>query len=255
MDEKLPLLLDLLGSGEDMTRLHAAKTLEDLLKEELEHGRSDWEPLAQQLTPALIHRLSDRVKGVQVHAANCLEFLAYQSELVLPALRTAMGGAHRQERWLAALIAARLGLWLPEMSPALEDALGAEDRDLRWAAAHLSVRLCRTHQKAVPMILQSLKSPNPTARRMAAYCLGALECDAAVVQPLRDSLGSAPALEQSLVAALTDADPTVRRAALLALHRLRSLSPAALERMAALQADPDPFVRRTATAVCGRLRS
>lgn len=240
MDDHLQMLLALLASDEEPLHLHAAQALEHALKEELEQGRTAWEPLAQQMTPVLIRCLCDRQKGVQVHAANCLEFLSYQSDLVLPALRAAMESADRQQRWLAALVAARLGLWLPEMGPALSDALGAADRDLRWAAAHCSLQLCRTHQEALAMILQSLQSPNPIARRMAAYCLGAL--------------GTA-AMEQTLLAALADADPTVRRAALLALHRLASLSPEALSHMAALQADPDLFVRRTAAAVSARPQS
>lgn len=104
------------------------------------------------------------------------------------------------------------------------------------------------------MILESFKSANPTARRMAAYCLGLLGSDAAAVKSLVDVLGSPAAAEEPLLTGLSDNDPTVRRAALLALHRLGSVSPKALKRMGALQADPDLFVRRTAAAVCRRLQ-
>lgn len=238
--ENLHSLLTAAKSAEAAERLRAAKTLEQVLLDELERGQTAWEPLAKELIPVLIGCLGDPEKGVQVHAANCLEFLSYQSAAVLPALRAAVGGAFRPQAWTAALVAARLDLWAPEMGDALREALGAPDRDLRWAAAHAIRQLSRTHPEAAAVVVGTLSDPNPIARRMAAYCLGALG---------KDGAGEAP-----LEPLLADADPTVRRAALLALARLPALSQEMLTQVAALQADPDPFVRRTAAAVADRNR-
>jgi hypothetical protein len=92
-------------------RLSAAAALEEALREELEQGRLDWEGLVSAVLPGLIEAIGDPYKGVQVHAAGCLQFLAYQSGAVLPALRAAMAGPDAWRAWGAALVGARTGLW------------------------------------------------------------------------------------------------------------------------------------------------
>ena len=138
--------------SDEATRLSAASALEQALKEELEAGRTDWEGLVGRILPALIGGIGDRNKGVQVHSANCLQFLAYQSEAVIPALREAMRGAGSWRAWGAAIVFARLGLWSPEVGPALAGAMGAQDRDVRWAAAGYALQLGRKHAEAIDWV-------------------------------------------------------------------------------------------------------
>lgn len=234
----LERILTGMGDADDATRLSAACALEQALKEELEAGRADWAPLAERLLPALIRSMGDRHKGVQVHSANCLEFLAYQSAAVIPAVREAMAGPESGRAWGAAILFARMGLWSPEVGPALSAAMGAGDRDVRWAAAGYSLQLGRKHPEAVAMVKEALHAAEPVARRMAAYCLGAM--------------GSYASVEEVLAERLDDPERDVRRAVILALDKLPQLSEPAQQRIAAMRQDQDLYVRRTAAAVAGK---
>lgn len=224
-----------MGDTEDSTRLSAAYALEEALKEELDAGRTDWAELTDRLLPVLIRGMGDSHKGVQVHSANCLEFLAYQSERVIPALREAMARADAWRAWGAAIVFARMGLWAPEVGPALSAAMGARDRDVRWAAAGFALQLGRKHPEAVAMVKAALASPDPVTRKMAAYCLGAM--------------GSFAPVEADLAACLDAPEMEVRRSVILALDKLPQISEPVQDRIAAMRQDPDPYVQRTADAV------
>lgn len=239
MPYDLERILEALRTADAATRLSAAAALEEALKEELDAGRTDWSGLAEAALPVLIVGVGDAHKGVQVHSASCLEYLAYQSPLVLPALREAMAGPDRWRAWGAALVGARLGLWCDEMGPALRDAMGAADRDVRWAAAGLCLQLGRSHAEAVATVKAAIAGGNPLARKMAAYCLGAMG-------------QYAPGVEADLAARLTDEDRDVRRAAILGIDKLPAISAPVRTSVAALRADPDEFVRRTAAAVAAK---
>lgn len=239
MEYDLDRILAGMTAADDAVRLSATAALEEALKAELDAGRSDWEPLVDRLLEPLIRAIGDRHKGVQVHSGDCLEFLCYQSGRVIPALRATMAGGDQWRAWGAAILAARMGLWFPEMAPALSAALGSQDRDVRWAAAGYSLQLGRSHEEAVAMVKGSLRSPNPVARKMAAYCLGAA--------------GQFAAVEDALVPHLTDPEREVRRAVVLALDKLPAVSEAVKQQVAAMRTgDPDEFVRRTAEAVAGK---
>lgn len=234
----LARILEGMQDGGAGVRLSAAVALEEALKEELEDGRIDWEPLVAQCLPVLLLGVGDRHKGVQVHSANCLEFLAYQSDAVVPALREAMAGNDSWRAWGAAIVAARMGYWFPEMHQALGGALGARDRDVRWAAAGFCLQLGRNHPDAVATAKAALTSDNPLARKMAAYCLGAM--------------GQYAQVETELAACLNDPERDVRRAVILGLHKLPAVSAQVAERIAAMRRDPDEFVQRTAGAVAAK---
>jgi HEAT repeat protein len=234
----LPRMLAAMQADDPQTRLSAAHTLEQALKEELEGGRTDWAPLVAELLPVLIRGVGDEHKGVQVHAANCLEFLAFQSSDVVPALREAMAAGDPWRAWGAALVAARMGYWFTEMGPALAAAMGARDRDVRWAAAGFSLQLGRNHPDAVEMVKQTLRSENANARKMAAYCLGAM--------------GQYAEVEGALAAQLNDPERDVRRAVVLGLDKLPRIAEPVQERIAAMRRDPDEFVQRTAAAVAAK---
>lgn len=231
LDRILPGISD----TDDSIRLSAAYAMEQMLKGELEAGRTEWEPLVERILPVLIRGIGDRHKGVQVHSANCLQFLAYQSEAVIPALREAMAEPDRWQAWGAAIVFARMGLWSPEVGPALCAAMGAQDRDVRWAAAGYALQLGRTYRDAVDVVTQTLSSPEPLARKMAVYCLGAM--------------GAYAEVEAVLTQRLTDPDRDVRRSAILAISKLPQVSEPVRQRIAAMRHDPDLFVQRTADAV------
>jgi HEAT repeat protein len=231
-------LLQGLASPEAGDRLKAAYDLEAALQEELEQGRADWADLVAAVLPALIAGLGDSHKGVQVHTGNCVEFLSYQSPEVLPALREALRGADRWQAWGAALVGARMGLWCEEMGPALRDAMGAADRDVRWAAAGFCLQLGRKYTEAVDTVRAALASENPLARKMAAYCLGAM--------------GQYAQVEADLAARLDDPERDVRRAVILGIDKLPQVSGAVQERVRAMRSDSDAYVRRTAAAVAAK---
>lgn len=231
-------LLQGLASPDAGVRLSSARGLEEALKEELEQGRTDWEDLVSAALPALLVGMGDTHKGVQVHTGNCVEFLSYQSPRVLPALREALRSADRWQAWGAALVGARMGLWCEEMGPALCDAMGAADRDVRWAAAGFCLQLGRKYGEAVDTVRQALAAENPLARKMAAYCLGAM--------------GQYAPVEPDLAARLNDPERDVRRAVILGIDKLPQVSGPVQERIRAMRNDPDEYVRRTAAAVAAK---
>lgn len=231
-------ILSGMRADDEQIRLSATAGLEQALKEDLEAGCIDWAPVVGQTLPALITAIGDKHKGVQVHAANCLEFLAYQSADVVPAIREAMAGSDPWRAWGAALVCARMGYWFPEMGQALRGAMGAADRDVRWAAAGHSLQLGRNHPPAVANVVATLEDANPLARKMAAYCLGAM--------------GAFADVESALAGRLDDPERDVRRAVVLAIDKLPQISEPVQQRIAAMRRDPDEFVQRTAAAVAAK---
>lgn len=238
MDYDLDRIAAGLSDPDPATALSAAATLEQALKEELEVGRADWEPLVGLLLRPLVEALGHSHKGVQVHSANCLQFLSFQSEAVVPALREAIQGPDNWRGWGAALVAARMGLWFPEMAQVLQGAMGAADRDVRWAAAGFTLQLGRSRPEAVAAAKSTLLDPNPLARKMAAHLLG--------------TMGGYTEVEADLAARLDDPDRDARRAVILAIDKLPRVSRETKERIAAMRKDPDEFIRRTAAAVAAR---
>lgn len=238
----MPYDLDRIAAGlldpDVGTALSAATALEQALKEELDAGRVDWEPLVALFLPPLIEGLGHPHKGVQVHSANCLQFLSFQSEAVIPALREAMQGPDTWRAWGAGLVTARMGLWFPEMARVLQAAMGAPDRDVRWAAASCTLQLGRSRPEAVAAAKATLLDPNPLARKMAAYLLG--------------SMGGYAEVEPELAARLDDPDRDARRAVILAIDKLPRVPQETKERIAALRKDPDEFIRRTASAAAAK---
>lgn len=225
-------------SPETETTLSATVAMQRLIQEEAVGGRTDWASVIEASLQVLIRTLGHPYKGVQVHAATCLELLSLQSQSVLPALREAVIGGDLWQAWGAAHVLARLKLWYPEMAPALRSALGSIDKDVRWAAAGHSLQLGRKYPAAVVMVREALRDANPLARKMAAYTLGAV--------------GTFNDVEADLAGCLGDADRDVRRAVILAINKLPRVSPAVQQRIAALRRDPDEFIRRTASVVAAK---
>jgi len=227
-----------LASADPGERVAAARDLEAHLTALLAAGATGGAPLAERLLPALVKGLGDTEKGVQVHCANCLQLLAPHSGAVLPALREALTPPDERRAWGAAFVAGRLGFWSAGVGRALAAAMGAPDRDIRWAAADLAVALGRAHPECVEMAKETLQSPVPAARKMAAYCLGAM--------------GAYADVAGALAGRLADPDRDVRRAAVLALNRLPRVPADVQRQVVSLRQDPDQFVRRAADAVARR---
>lgn len=238
MDASVAQIRAGLASPDGPERLQAARQLEAWLAARLEAGGSDWTPVVDALLPHMVAGLGDAEKGVQVHCAECLQFLAYQSEAVIPALRAALTPPGQRRAWGAAFVLARLGLWSEEVGEALASAMGAPDRDIRWAAAGFALALGRSHPECVQMVKRALHAPEPRARKMAAYCLGAM--------------GEYADVAEALAGRLADPDRDVRRAAILALNRLPRVDAGVQQAVARLRHDPDKFVRRAADAVVSR---
>ena len=238
MEALLAQILVGLASPDGERRVQAARELEALLSARLDEGETEWTPVIDALLPSMVAGLGDPEKGVQVHCANCLEFLAYQSGAVVPALRAALKppDGRRPGRPPSSWPASACGR--TEVGEALSAAMGAPDRDTRWAAAGFTLGLGRAHPECVAMVRRTLRAPVPNARKMAAYCLGAMGEYADVAADLADRLA--------------DPDRDVRRAAVLALNRLPHVDAAIRQAVARLRQDPDEFVRRAADAVAAR---
>ncbi len=92
-------------------------------------------------------------------------------------------------------------------------------------------------EKAVPLLLQILKDPDPSQRSTAAQSLG--------------KIGRKEALP-ALIEALNDPDPGVRRLAAWGVGMIGNDSPAARQFLIPLLFDDDPGVRESAAPALGR---
>ena len=94
--------------------------------------------------------------------------------------------------------------------------------------------------KAVPLLLQVLKDPDPSQRQTAAQSLG--------------KIGRKEALP-ALIEAFHDPDPGVRRQAAWAVGMIGTDSTSARQSLIPLLFDDDPGVRESASPAIGRSRS
>ncbi len=188
--------------------------------------------------PFLVGCLGAGAKAVQRRAAEALAALdaggtpvraAIEPVLSAPALRTRFGGAYALSL---------LGTTPAACVPVLLETLGADDGDLRWAAATMLLPF------GAPALLDPLRglarTGNPAQRKMALYCL-------------RDVEPAPTGIDPDLTAALADAEPSVRLAAMAALARLGRDRAAVARSLMPLLDDPDLGVRRAAAATLGRL--
>lgn len=188
---------------------------------------------------ALCACLGSEPKALQRRAAEACAALHRRGVVVTEMLLAALQAGGRQQRWGAAYALSRLGAAPPQVLPVLLECLGVDDGDLRWAAADILV-----HMDPVPERLDALRdllaAGNAAQRKMAAYCLRDIETRSA-------------AIEQALCAALHDAEPGVRMAALSSLARLSVARAPLAQQVAAMLNDPDTGVQRAAAVVLGTL--
>ena len=200
------------------------------------------DPSGVLLADALADALGDPVKAVVRAASDALVAIGRSRGGVEEALRRALHGDDPGRRFGAAFTAARLDPPGPRLLPALVEALASPDGDVRWAAARLLVEAGRVHGEVLPLLLGLARgAESPAVRRMASFALRELAPDR-------------PEAADVLVAAASDADVHVRRAATTALASL--LDPprrVAAHLLRALEHDPDAATRRLAALALAEL--
>jgi HEAT repeat protein len=183
--------------------------------------------------------LGSEHKVLQRRTAEALAGLHQRGVAVTHVLLAALESPGPRQRWGAAYALSRIGAAPAQALPVLLECLGEDDGDVRWAAATILV-----HMEDTPVLVDALHNllvtGNAAQRKMAAYCL-------------RDVEARTPAVEQALDAALDDAEPSVRMAAMSSLARLCTDRATLARRLVTLLGDVDEGVRRATAVVLGSL--
>jgi HEAT repeat protein len=214
--------------------LHVAERLDAMADLIQSGGCADAETLE-----ALAACLADARKIVQRRAAETLAALGAQGTSVRDVLLRTLQSDVTKQRWGAAYALSLLGDAPAVTLPTLLEALGSDDGDVRWAAGNILVRL-RGNTALVDALRQLLGTGSSAQRKMAAYCL-------------RDLDARSPAVERALFAALHDPDTYVRLAAIAAIGRLAIDRATAAQGLMNLLAGPNANLQRAAAAVLGVL--
>ena len=183
----------------------------------------------------LLRALAHPDKKTVRQAVDALVALAPAKPDLPAIMQAAMARAPAPARWPIAYALAQMAPPSEACCEALESALDAPDPDIRWAIVVLLARLGRERDSAVASRLAALaKSGSATQRRMAVYTL-------------RDIGPGDAQSERAVRAALADAEPLVRVAALTSLKTFPEVGRAAVgEILKLLEHDPDARVRATA---------
>lgn len=235
------------------------------------------DPSAVLLIDALVAALADDDASVVRAASAALERIGREHPAVLTALRGALRSPEPRQRLEAAWTWARLEPPPIKLLPAVVSALDSARRQARWRAARLLVELGRLHEEVLPVVANLARAEaTPRERRIALSALRELAPhDAATLAAHLDAsrsddpglarfaftslagLGArSPEVWERVAEALGDADPALRRVAVLAATALGSPPPparSALERAAAQ--DADPSVRAAAERALPYLRN
>jgi len=178
---------------------------------------------------ALTGCLSAPEKLVQRRAAETCARLQRAGIDMQPILFSVLRCTDLRRRWGAVFALSLIGPVPREAVETLMDSLGLDDGDIRWAAADLllgSGYLSGCTEKLTDLLVDG----NPHQRKMAAYCLRALE--------LRSQR-----IDRALLNALADSSASVRLAALSALSRMAVDRAAAERGVARALGDADAGVR------------
>jgi HEAT repeat protein len=204
------------------------------------------QPAAAAFLPALANAMGDADKTVSRAACDALIALGSGLVEVGPLLRRTLlqptpGSDGAQRRWGAAFALAQLGPPGCELLPAAIEAMGSTDPDVRWAAARVLAATAALHEEALRLLLD-LVADGATAplRRTAVFALR--------------QLAARPDIAAALIAATSDREVSVKRAALSALARSpHALDGAAPRLQAILRSDPDLGSRALAAICLGEL--
>jgi HEAT repeat protein len=172
------------------------------------------DPSAVLLLEALGIALGDPERSVADAASRAIAAIAAAGADVSATLREALRSRDPQRRFRAALASARSELPDRKLLPALVDALDFEAPADRWAAARVMVEIGRANDEVRRLLLGLLRSdPRARLRAMAIHALHELAPDD-------------PEARELALAATSDSDAELRRAAQIAL-RARGESPSA----------------------------
>ena len=200
------------------------------------------DPAATLLTEALCEALGDRVRLVSRAASDALVEIGHKHGDVDPGLRAALHGDEPVRRFGAAYTLARISPPSPRLLPALVEALASADGDVRWAATRILVETGRMHGEVFPLLTGLVRgSESAMVRRMATFAL-------------RELAPERPEATSAILAAASDRDLHVRRAALTALASLIA-PPASVgaHLLHTLAHDADASSRRLAALALGEL--
>lgn len=201
----------------------------------VERGEAD---VASGDLPRLAGYLGHPRKTLRLHAAGALSATLARSKVDLSFFDVLLASEDVHVRWGAAFAVGRAGAADSRVIDVAMEALGADDGDVRWAAASILVEAARPSAGIRAQLRALVAGGNARTRKMALLCL----CDSGE----RDG-----ALYR---AALADADPFVRLAALTSLARGGDRSDESLSAISALaDGDGDARVQRGAAAVLRRL--
>jgi len=201
------------------------------------------EPPDPVLLGALVGCVATDEKVLQRRAAEVLARVEDRDAVraaLLPLLRGPSKG-----RWAAAFALSVVSGPIREMLPICLEAFRHHDRDRRWAAAELTVALGR--QESIGAELRTaVRQGEPEQRKMTLYCVRDLGLDD-------------PDTMSVVVAALRDAEPGVRLAALATLRTSGRSTPVAEEKAVAPKReapapDPEPRDARSSESGEGRRR-
>jgi HEAT repeat protein len=164
-----------------------------------------------------------------------------QSTELAETLAAILADPTRRNRWAIAYVLAHLPQPSQSALDVLSDGLNHPDPDIRWAVVLLLARLAKAHPHIVTRLLDLLAKGTGTQRRMAVYCIRAVE--------LRDG-----ASLQALLETLHDPDPMVRVATVTSLKYRSSLGPNVYDTLLQLfLEDPDVRVRNVAAVTLAQL--
>ena len=186
----------------------------------------------------LLRRLGSPDRGVQRQACDEAAARLREDPDLRSLLHDQLQGSNLRARFATAYVLCHAERPSLRVLPALLEALGLDDGDLRWSAVRMLVGLGHLHGEVFPVLLHKAQtSTEPLRRRMALYALRELAPDQ-------------PQTQEAFLAALADADPEIRRAALSSLAKLHEPTSACLERVLRIaRNDPDPRLRRVAAVV------
>jgi HEAT repeat protein len=188
---------------------------------------------------AILACLSSDRKIVQRRAAETLAALERAGVPLQDNLIGLLRSDHPGSRWGATYALSLIGSLPAEARETLFESLGSTDGDIRWAAVDILLRIPNWYT-AAEELCDLLAQGGPAQRKMAAYTLRGLK-------------QRRPDVQAALTAALLDAEPSVRMAAVAALLHLAIDRGAATESACRLLSDPDAGVRRATAALLGEL--
>lgn len=174
-------------------------------------------------------------------AVDALTARAAESPVIRDLLDRRLAQPGHKNYWPAAYILGQL----PQPSPAtiriLLDALDHPAPDIRWAIALLIIEIAKRDSDIVKLLIDLCAGGSANQKRMAIYCL-------------RDLGLTDLASLTAMLAGLSDADPTVRVAAALALKTRNDVTVDGKNRLCAIYiSDADARVRHAAAITLASL--